>query len=263
MNSSVPGKSMEQVQTEVVDRVLTIRMNRPEKKNALTSGMYEAMSEAIRASDSDSQVRVLLITGTQDCFTAGNDIADFAAANPGSGPVAALVFLETLAAARKPVIAAVAGVAVGIGTTLLFHCDLVYAAPTARFQLPFVNLGLCPEAGSSYIFPALVGTQKAAEVLFFGEPFGAEAAREYGLVNQIIAEGDLLSTARAKARTIAEKPPSALQACKALLKRSSSEQIRQAMTRESEQFARALQGPEAKEAMAAFLERRKPDFSRF
>ncbi len=263
MNPSVAGKNIEQVQTTIENRVLTIQMNRPEKKNALSSAMYEAMTEVIRASDSDPQVRVLLITGNQECFTAGNDIADFAAAKPGSGPVAALTFLEALAAAQKPVVAAVAGVAVGIGTTLLFHCDLVYAAPSARFQLPFVNLGLCPEAGSSFILPALVGKQRAAEVLFFGEPFGAEAARDFGLVNQIVPEGELHSSALAKARALAEKPPTALRTCKALLKKSSSQQIGEAMARETEQFASMLQGPEAKEAMAAFLGRRKPDFSRF
>src|SRR5262249_43611615 len=143
----------------------------------------------------------------QDCFTAGNDLVDFANAKPGEAPVA-LHYLEALAAATKPVIAAVGGVAVGIGTTMLLHCDLVYAASTARFQLPFVNLGLCPEAGSSFILPALVGQRRAAELLFFGEPFGAEAARDLGIVNEIVEEGELLAKAAGKAQQLAEKPRS-------------------------------------------------------
>lgn len=263
--TSVPSATItpEHVLTEVKNRVLTIRMNRPEKKNALTGAMYKAMSDAIRSSDSDPQIRVVVIAGTTGCFTAGNDLADFAAAKPGTGPVAALTFLETLAAAQKPVIAEVAGIAIGIGTTLLLHCDLVYAAPGARFQLPFVNLGLCPEAGSSMILPGLIGHHRAAEVLFFGEPFNAEGARELGIVNQIFAEAELSSAVAGKAQVLAEKPPAALRASKALLKKAAADQIREAMSRESEQFAALLQGPEAKEAMAAFLERRKPDFSRF
>jgi enoyl-CoA hydratase/carnithine racemase len=244
------------------ERILTLRLNRPEKKNALTFAMYTAMTEALAQADSNADVRAVLITGTPDCFTAGNDLADFAAAKPGQASPA-IRYLETLAATAKPVVAAVGGVAIGIGTTMLLHCDLVYAAASARFQLPFANLGLCPEAGSSAILPALMGTHRAAELLLFGEPFGAEAARDLGIVNQVVADADLLATATAKAQQLSQKPPAALRTTKMLLKCGQADVIKQAMSRESQQFAALLQGPEAKEAMAAFLERRKPDFSRF
>jgi enoyl-CoA hydratase/carnithine racemase len=252
----------DQIVVDVQDRILTIRMNRPEKKNALTGAMYTAMADALAKADRDPAVRVILITGTSDCFTAGNDIADFAAARPGQASPA-IQYLETLAATAKPVVAVVAGVAVGIGTTMLLHCDLVYAAAGARFQLPFVNLGLCPEAASSMLLPARVGYARAAQLLFFGEPFAADAALALGLVNQVFADAELSSSALAKARQLAEKPPSALRTTKMLLKSGAADAIKQAMAREGQQFAALLQGPEAKEAMAAFLERRKPDFSRF
>jgi len=246
----------------VKDRILTIRMNRPEKKNALTFAMYNAMTEALSKADSDQDVRVVLVTGTPDCFTAGNDLADFAAAKPRQVPPA-IRFLETLAAAVKPVVAAVGGVAIGIGTTMLLHCDLVYAAESGRFQLPFVNLGLCPEAASSALLPALMGTHRAAELLFFGEAFGAQAACDLGIVNQVVADADLLATTTAKAQLLSQKPPAALRTTKMLLKSGQADVVKQSMSREGEQFAALLQGPEAKEAMAAFLERRKPDFSTF
>ena len=246
----------------VQDRILAVRLNRPEKKNALTFQMYAGLTEALTKADGDPAVRVVLITGAPDCFTAGNDLADFAGAKPAQVSPA-IRYLEALAACAKPVVAAVAGVAIGIGTTLLLHCDLVYAAASARFQLPFVNLGLCPEAASSVLLPALVGAHRAAELLLFGEPFGAEAARDLGIVNQVVADADLLATATAMAQQLAQKPPRALRTTKMLLKRGQAEVIKQAMSREGEQFAALLEGPEAKEAMAAFLERRKPDFTRF
>jgi len=249
------------IQIQVQDRVLTIRMNRPEKKNALTRQMYTSMTAALHQAEADAAVRTVLITGSADCFTAGNDLQDFANASPGE-PAVALEYLKTLAATRKPVLAAVAGPAVGIGTTMLLHCDLVYASSSARFQLPFVNLGLCPEAGSSLILPALMGHHRAAELLFFGEPFSADVARQLGIVNQVLSEQELLQSATAKAQQLAQKPPSALRATKALLKQN-NRAIADAMDSESKQFAALLQGPEAKEAFAAFLERRKPDFSNF
>lgn len=252
----------EHVVVDVQDRVLTIRLNRPEKKNALTFAMYTAMTEALMKADSDAGLHVVLIAGTQDCFTAGNDLADFAAAKPGEVSPA-MRYLETLAAFAKPVLASVGGVAIGIGTTMLLHCDLVYAAASARFQLPFVNLGLCPEAASSAILPTLIGLHRASELLLFGEPFGAEAARELGIVNQVVADSDLLAAAAAKAQLLSQKPPAALRTTKMLLKAGQADVIKKAMAREGEQFAALLQGPESNEAMAAFLERRKPDFSRF
>ena len=252
----------EHIVVSVQDRILFIRLDRAEKKNALTRGMYLGMIEALKQAEADSAVRVVVITGTQDCFTAGNDLMDFANAKPGETSPA-IVYLQTLAAAQKPVIAAVAGVAVGIGTTMLLHCDLVYAAPDARFQLPFVNLGLCPEAGSSLMLPELMGHRRSAELLLFGEPFGSERALELGIVNAVYPGGELLAEATAKARQLAEKPPSALRTTKALLKRNAAGAVAEAMARETEQFAALLQGPEAREAMMAFMQRRKPDFSKF
>lgn len=252
----------ENVLATVQTRIAVIRINRPEKKNALTRAMYVAMTDAIRAAGEDANVRVVLLTGTDNCFTAGNDIADFANAKPGELPVA-LEYLRVLAEAKKPVIAAVSGVAIGIGTTMLLHCDLVYATDNARFQLPFVNLGLCPEAGSSLILPAMVGYHRAAELILCGEPFGAEEARQLGLVNRILGVHDLMSTAMDRALQLAEKPPAALKATRMLLKSGARDAIARAMDRETEQFAALLPGPEAKEAMMAFLERRKPDFSKF
>src|SRR5262249_35850061 len=187
------------ISLEARDRVRIIRMDRPEKKNALTGAMYSAMTEALRQADSDSSVRVVLITGSESCFTAGNDLADFAAAKPGQ-PAPAGRYLATLAAVSKPVRAALGGGAQGNGSTMLLHCDLVYAAANASFQLPFVNLGLCPEAASSLILPARMGHARAAELLFLGEPFGAEKAHDLGLINQIFADVDLLSSALSKAQ---------------------------------------------------------------
>jgi len=256
----------EHISVSMEGRLLTVRMDRPEKKNALTRGMYVGLTEALRQAEGDAAVRVILITGSEDCFTAGNDLMDFANARPEeakpgevSPPIA---YLQALAAAKKPVMAAVAGVAVGIGSTMLLHCDLVYAASTARFQLPFVNLGLCPEAGSSVILPALVGQRRAAELLFFAEPFGADAARQLGIVNEVFAPEELMAKALARAQQLAEKPPAALRTTKALLKHSAAPAIADAMARETQQFAALLQGPEAREAMTAFMERRKPDFSK-
>lgn len=250
----------ENISVTVESRILTIRMQRPEKKNALTREMYLGMIDGLQKAEADGNVRVVLIIGTEDCFTAGNDLVDFANARPGETSPA-ILYLQTLAAAKKPVVAAVSGVAVGIGTTMLLHCDLVYADSTARFQLPFVNLGLCPEAGSSVILPGLAGQRRAAELLFFGEPFSAERARELGIVNEVVAQAQ--ATAQAKAQQLAEKPPSALRTTKALLKHAAAPAIADAMARETEQFASLLQGPEAKEAMTAFLQRRKPDFLKF
>jgi len=252
----------DQISVEVTNRVLSIRMDRPEKKNALTRAMYIAMTEAIREAENSAPVRAIFITGTADSFTAGNDLVDFANAAPGeSSP--AIAFLQTLAGAHKPVVAAVNGTAIGIGATMLLHCDLVYAASSARFQLPFVNLGLCPEAASSFILPRLMGHHRAAELLFFGGLFNAETARDLGIVNEIYADGELSAVVAAKTVQLTEKPPAALRATKALLKRATADTTAAAMEREAKQFSALLQGPEAREAMTAFLQRRKPDFSNF
>ena len=188
----------DQVLVEVKERVMWIRMNRPEKKNALTGAMYTAMSDAISQAGNDPAVRAVVITGTQDCFTAGNDLVDFANAKPGGGPAPAITFLQTISTAQKPVMAAVNGVAVGIGTTMLLHCDLVYAGTSAKFHLPFVNLGLCAEGGSSLLLPAMLGQHRAAELLLLGDPFGAEQAQQFGIVNQVFPDSECMAGRRSQ-----------------------------------------------------------------
>ena len=176
---------MDQIITENRDGILRIEINRPDKKNALTAAMYQAMADALTAADADPKVRVVLIHGKSDLFTAGNDLQDFLDNRPRDEDRPAFQFLRNISRAQKPIVAAVAGAAVGIGTTMLLHCDLVYAAPNTRLQLPFVNLGLVPEAASSLLLPALVGYQRAAELLLLCEPFSAQTAKEIGLVNAV------------------------------------------------------------------------------
>jgi enoyl-CoA hydratase/carnithine racemase len=238
-------------------------MNRPEKKNALTRGMYQTMADAILGADKDGSTRVILLTGTADCFTSGNDIADFIAIHQEVGIKPHNPFLPAISSVQKPVIAAVNGVAVGIGTTMLLHCDLVYAGTKARFQLPFVNLGLCPELASSLLLPRLVGHQRAAELLLLGEPFGAEIARELGLVNAVYPDEALLETAFLKAGQLAAQPPASVRLTKALLKRPIEAAVSQTIEEELALFVELLKSPAAAEAFQAFLEKRKPDFSRF
>jgi len=255
---------MEQIVVERQGGVQRIRMNRPDKKNALTAAMYAAFAEAIRAADADAGVRVMLIEGAGDAFTAGNDLQDFLAHAPqGAGPRPVLDFLQVFSHAAKPIVAAVHGVAVGVGTTMLAHCDLVYAAEGTKFSLPFVNLGLCPENASSFLLPAILGYQRAAELLMLGEPFDAAKAREVGLVNAVVPLADLGATAAAAAEKLAARPPASLRLTKRLLRRAWMPEIEAALAEESKAFGERLASPEAKEAFSAFLEKRKPDFSRF
>ena len=240
-----------------------IRMNRPEKKNALTTAMYTAFAEAIRAADGDAGVRVMLIEGAGDAFTAGNDLQDFLAHASQSGPRPVLDFLQVFSHAAKPIVAAVHGVAVGVGTTMLAHCDLVYAAEGARFSMPFVNLGLCPENASSFLLPSICGYQRAAELLMFGDPFDAAKAHAVGLVNAVVPLAELGATATAAAQQLAAKPPASLRLTKRLLRRAWMPEIEAALAAESKAFAERLSSPEAKEAFTAFFEKRAPDFSRF
>jgi enoyl-CoA hydratase/carnithine racemase len=245
------------------DAVTTIEFDRADKKNAITAAMYQAMADALSRADADAGVRAIVIRGKPEIFTAGNDLGDFMN-NPPSGsnsPVSQ--FLFNVSHARKPLVAAVAGAAVGVGTTMLLHCDLVYAAENARFSLPFASLGLCPEAASSLLLPALAGYQRAAEKLMLGEPFSAAEARDMGLVNAIVPVAELHAHAHARARALAAQPASALRATKALMKGVSIERIETQMATESAQFRDLLRSPEAKEAFSAFFERRKPDFSKF
>lgn len=243
-------------------RIARVRLNRSEKKNAITAEMYVELAEALAAADADPQVRAILLAGSRDCFTAGNDLADFLE-RPAGVRSPAWRFFEVLPALAKPVVAAVAGPAVGIGTTLLLHCDLVYAADNARFQLPFVALGIVPEFGSTYLLPLLAGYQRAAELLLLAQPFGADKARELGLVCEVVPAEKLLDTAEQAALRLAELPPESLRLTKRLMKAAHTEQVRRVIDEEGRIFAARLDSAEAKEALRAFLEKRKPDFSRF
>lgn len=241
--------------------VAEIVFDRPDKRNAITVAMYAAMAEALAEAEADEAVLVVLFHGTGGAFTAGNDLHDFLA-HPPDGPDAPVFrFLRGLAGARKPLVAAVAGPAVGIGTTMLLHCDIVLAGEDARFALPFVNLGLVPEAASSLLLPRLAGHQRAAELLLLGDPFDAATAQRIGLVARVLPEADLLAAARALADRLAAKAPASVLATKALLK-SASGTVAARMEEEAAVFARQLQSAELKEAVAAFFEKRPPTFSR-
>lgn len=243
--------------------IVSIGINRPGRKNALTAQMYAALADALRDAAADAGCRVVVLHGEGGDFTAGNDLAEFAAAPPDNDNAPVFRFLRQLAHFEKPLVAAVEGVAVGIGTTLLLHCDLVYAAPQTRFSLPFVNLAVVPEAASSLLLPRLAGWQRAAEFLMLGEPFSAEQALAAGMVNAIVEQALLWDTAMAAARKLAARPPFALRETKRLMKAGDMDRIDAAMRAEARIFAQCLKSPEAKEAFAAFFEKRKPDFSRF
>lgn len=251
------------VLVETRDRINCVKLNRPDKKNALTRGMYAAMTEALLNGEVDDGVRVHLIAGNGGCFTSGNDLADFlgGAALEEESPV--MRFLRTVSQLKKPLLAAVDGLAVGVGVTLLLHCDLVYASESARFQMPFVNLGLCPEAGSTLLLPRLMGHQRAAELLLLGEQFSAARAQELGLVNQVCPDAELEALALDKARRLVSQPAAALRVTKALLKRETAGELQQVIGEEAGLFVERLRSPEAMEALRAFMERRAPDFSGF
>jgi enoyl-CoA hydratase/carnithine racemase len=243
-------------------RVARIALARPEKKNALTGEMYAQLSAALLAAGRDPQVRVVLLQGSRECFTAGNDVSDFLKREPGeSSPVFGL--FQVLPALEKPVVAAVAGPAVGIGTTLLLHCDLVFAAADARLQLPFVPLGIVPEFGSTLLLPRLSGYQRAAKLLLLGQPFSAQEAFEAGIVTEVVLKEKLLEKAEAAAAMLAALPPESLKLTKRLMKQGSAKELEVRIAEEGRIFIERLASPEAKEAMSAFLEKRKADFSRF
>ena len=248
---------------ETRDRVARIEFNRPDKKNALSPGMYAAVAQALAAADADAGVRAVLIHGQAGCFTSGNDVRDFLELERAPGASPASGFLRAISSAQKPLVAAVGGPAIGVGTTMLLHCDLVYAAPGARLQLPFVPLGLLPEAASSLLLPRLAGYQRAAELLLLGQPFSAEQALAAGIVTAIVPEGELLERARQAALALAALPPVSVRMTKALMKREAAGAVQERMTEELQLFGERLRSPEAKEALGAFLEKRKPDFSRF
>jgi enoyl-CoA hydratase/carnithine racemase len=251
------------IQITTADRVTTLRFARPDKKNAITLEMYAALAAGLEAAARDPQVRAVVIAGTPGCFTAGNDLGDFLrAAQGGGGDLAApLTFLRALATLDKPVVASVAGLAIGIGTTLLLHCDLVFAAPAARFKTPFVELALVPEAASSLLLPALIGERRAAQMLLLSEQVDAPTALAWGLINGVAEDPD--AAALAAAGRLAACAPTALRTTKALVRRVSREAVLETMAIEGAAFADRLRSPEAMEALQAFMARRSPNFSQF
>ncbi len=253
---------MDYILTEQRDGVLHVEFNRLEKKNAITVAMYRQLAEAFARAHADAKVRAVLVSGKPKAFTAGNDLNDFLADPPQSESHPVFAFLCALKDCGKPIVAAVSGPAVGIGTTMLLHCDLVYCAPETIFQLPFVNLALCPEAGSSYLLARLAGYARAAELLMLGNPFNAAKAQEIGLVNAIVPLDRLMGTAQAAAKALARKPPASLQATRALMRGALMAGLETAMAAEARVFRERLSSPEAKEAFSAFLEKRAPDFDK-
>lgn len=256
-------KVSEYIERVVEDRILKIKINRADKKNALNLAMYQSLADAIQGADSDNNIRVIVITGAEDSFCSGNDIKDFLKNPPTDDSSPVLQFVRAIINAEKPMIAAVNGIAIGIGVTMLLHCDLVYASEDARFQMPFVNIGLCPEAGSTHILPLLMGHQKASELLLLGDMFDVNTAIDVGIVNEKVAAGELADVALKAASRIAAQPPAATRATKGLLRAAMREQILAASRRENEKFMPMLDGDEAKEALTAFMEKRPPDFSNF
>jgi enoyl-CoA hydratase/carnithine racemase len=241
--------------------VLELRLNRPDKKNAITAAMYAALADALNAAAADRAVHVVTIVGSGGTFTSGNDLNDFRHNPPLDLDQPVFRFLEAISTFPKIIVAGVAGPAVGVGTTMLLHCDLIIAARSAMFSLPFVDLALVPEAASSILLPALIGRHRAAKHLVLGDPFDAEMALNYGLVSEIVAEDDLESRLRAVADRVAAKPPEAVRLTKKLLAHDPAA-VRARIAEEGELFASRLKSPEAAEAFLAFFEKRAPDFSR-
>ena len=252
---------MTDILIHTADGVMTLTLNRVDKKNSFTQAMYGACADALAQASTDDSVRAVVLQGHATIFSAGNDIGDFL-----NGPVSTqespvFRFLRGIATFPKPLVAAVCGPAVGIGTTLLFHCDLVYAGDNAAFSMPFVNLGLCPEAASSLLVPQMLGYHRAAEALLLGEPFMAEAALEVGLVNRIVPPMEANGVAQAQARKLAAKPLSSLMEIKRFMKKGQMAQVLEVMAEEGERFGQMLHEPAAREAFTAFMEKRRPDFS--
>lgn len=238
--------------------VLEVEIHRPGKRNALTPAMYQGLGDAIDRAAGDEAVRAVLLVGQPDVFTSGNDVSDFLQRPPNiESP--GMRFLKRILACEKPIVAGVNGMAVGIGTTMLLHCDFVVAGEGALFAVPFVNLGLCPEAASSLLLPAVIGHRRASEMLLFGERIPAAKALDWGLVNQVVADGEVRDVARGRARALAAKPAGAIRTTKALLKRRFGTLAAETMHEEGLEFRRLLHEPAAREALAAFVEKRMPD----
>ncbi len=251
------------IKTHTLDGVATIEIARPEKKNAITIAMYQQMADALYDAQLDSGVRAVLITGQPGIFTSGNDLEDFMKRPPQSEDSPVFQFMKALIGCEKPVIAAVTGAAIGIGTTLLLHCDLVYVSDEARLAMPFTSLGLVPEFASSLMVPRLVGPVRAAEKLLLGDPFTAAEAVECGIANAVLPAAEVLNHARRVAERFNQLPPGAVRESKRLMRAALADQIVPVIQKEAEIFGQRLRSPEAREAFQAFFEKRKPDFSKF
>jgi len=251
------------IKTATLNGVATVEIARPEKKNAITQAMYQQMADAINAAAADASVRAVLITGQPGIFTSGNDIEDFMQRPPGNLESPAFVFMKALMGCEKPVIAAVTGAAIGIGTTMLLHCDFVYISDEARLAMPFVSLGLVPEFASSLIVPQLMGNARAAEKILLGDPFTGADAVEVGIANAVLPANEVVNHARRIAERFNALPPGAVRDTKKLMRRARSQAALETIGVEGKVFAERLQSPEAKEAFSAFFQKRKPDFSKF
>ena len=247
--------------TERFEGILRVELNRPKKRNAMTSSMYVTLADVFNEATKNERTRVVLWHGAGDSFCAGNDLEDFLKNPPGPGESPQARLMNALLDFDKPLIAAVQGAAIGGGTTMLTHCDFVYAGGSAKFQMPFINLAVVPEFGSSCSIPARIGHIRAAELILLGLPFDARRAADLGFVTQVVPDQNLLATAKETARELAAKPASALQTSKRLMKRPFREQIRAAMKAENEEFSAQVRSADAKEALTAFLEKRLPRFT--
>ena len=253
---------MDEIVTEHTGSILRVQLNRPAKRNAMTSAMYLALADIFDAAANDENTRVVLWHGAGDSFCAGNDIDDFLKNPPGPGESPQARLMKALVNFDKPLVAAVHGAAIGGGTTMVTHCDFIYAAESTKFQIPFINLAVVPEFGSSWSLPSRIGHVRAAELILLGAPFNAGRAAELGLVSEVVSDKDVLARATETARKLAAKPAAALQASKRLMKQPFREQIKAAMKAENQEFSVQVRTEDAKEAFTAFLEKRKPDFSR-
>ncbi|AHB76526.2 MULTISPECIES: enoyl-CoA hydratase [Pandoraea] len=254
---------MEDVLVQRQGAVQVLSFNRAHKKNAITAAMYAQLAEGILAAEADPTLRVILIQGHPEAFSAGNDLEDFLKHPPTDGEAPVFRFLYAISEATKPIVAAVSGNAVGVGTTMLLHCDVVYAAETARFSLPFSQLALCPEAASSWLLPRVAGYQRAAEKLLFGEPFDVNEAVAMGFVNRVVPVAELSEYAARRAAQLAAMPAGSLRVTKQLMKGDSARNVRERIGKEALEFGKRLVSPEAREAFTAFFEKRKPDFTQF
>ena len=252
---------MSDIITEHSNGILRVEFNRPEKKNAMTSGMYTHLADIFNEAADDEETSVVLWHSAGDAFCAGNDAKDFLKSPPREGESPQALLMDAFIKFEKPIVVAVQGAAVGGGTTMLTHCDVVYAGESAKFQLPFINLALVPEFGSSYSIPARIGHLRAAELFLLGEPFRVARAAELGLVTRVVPDEHLFATALETAKKLAAKPSGALRATKRLLKQGFIDQVQAAIKMEGQEFSERVRSAEAKEALTAFLEKRPPNFT--